>query len=63
MTKKTKKTEKNSSDYRTKWVKDNCKQILIKFNKKADKDILDFLAKQENRTDFFRKIIRKEMKK
>lgn len=63
MTKKTKKTKKNSSDYRTKWVKDNCKQISIKFNKKADKDILDFLAKQENRTDFFRKIIRKEMKK
>lgn len=50
-------------EYRNEWAKKNVKQVSFKFNKKTDAEIIEFLSKLDNRTDFLRKIVKKEIKK
>ncbi len=44
-----------------KWDKANLKQILLKFNKETDRNLLDKLEAVENRTDYIRKLILKDI--
>lgn len=51
------------AEYDIQFQKDNIKQIKFNFNKINDKDILDHLAKQENRQGYIKELIRKDIKK
>lgn len=51
------------SEYDIQFQKDNIKQIKFNFNKVNDKDILDHLAKQENRQGYIKDLIRKDINK
>lgn len=59
--------EKNPSRYdsqrkaSSKWAKDNTKSITIKMYLKTDQDILDHLAKQENRNAYIKSLIRADL--
>lgn len=57
----TKKKKKEINKYVYDWQKENIKQISIKFNLDTDKDILAMLEKQENRTDYIRQLIKKDI--
>lgn len=51
------------AEYDIQFQKDNIKQIKFNFNKINDKDILDHLAKQENRQGYIKELIRKDINK
>ena len=51
------------AEYDIQFQKDNIKQIKFNFNKVNDKDILDHLAKQENRQGYIKDLIRKDINK
>ena len=51
------------AEYDIQFQKDNIKQIKFNFNKINDKDILDHLAKQENRQGYIKELNRKDIKK
>lgn len=46
-----------------KYVKDNLVSIAFRFNKKTEKELIDFIRSKENQTDYVRKLILKDMKK
>lgn len=41
----------------------NCKQIKLLLNKEKDKDIIEFLGKQNNVNGLLKSLIREQMKK
>ena len=45
-----------------KYDKDNTVQIKLKLNKRTDKDIIDYLSRQENKQGFIKTIIREFMR-
>lgn len=53
------------SDYRKNQnfqKKEGYKMFTLKFNKVSDKDVIEYLETQENKTDFIRSLILREMK-
>ena len=45
------------------WRKTNTKLINIRLSVNTDKDIIEYLDKVENKTDYLRTLIRQDMKK
>ena len=45
-----------------KYTKENLVSIAFKFNKKTEKELIDFIRSKENQTDYVRKLILKDMK-
>jgi len=46
-----------------KYNKENVKRVILHFNITTDKDILDCLAKKDNKTGYIKQLIRADMKK
>lgn len=53
----------NQSKYINEWKKANNKQYAFRFNKVTDKEIIELLDSQEDKTDFIRNLILKELKR
>lgn len=53
----------SKKDYDIKYQKDHIKRIYLVLNKETDKDIIDYLAKQENVNGCLKSLIREQMKK
>lgn len=58
-----KKEEFNQKEYINQWKKDNCKQYAFRFNKELDKKIIQHLDKQEDKTNYIRTLIEKDLKR
>ena len=54
---------KNKLKYIKSYNKRNLKNANFYFNVVDDKDVIDYIAKQPNKTDWLRKLVRKEMNK
>lgn len=53
---------KNSIDKAvSKYQKENIKRVVIKLNKKTDKDIIKHLSLKENITGYLKQLIRKDI--
>lgn len=48
-------------DARNRWAREHTEAVHIRFNVETDADILDWLAKQPNKTDYIRRLIRKDI--
>lgn len=44
-----------------KWKQNNTTRLCIRFVNKLDRDIIDWLFQQPNKTDYLRGLIRKDM--
>ena len=49
------------SDYDRNYMKQNCKVYRLQLNKERDKDIIEFLGKQNNVNGLLKSLIRREM--
>lgn len=49
------------SDYDRQYMKNNCKVYRLQLNKERDKDIIEFLGKQNNVNGTLKSLIRREM--
>ena len=51
------------SKYVNSWIKDNCKTVTLRFNKKkqSDVELYDHLQKQPNKTDYLKSLVMRDM--
>lgn len=57
-----KKYNEKKKQYNAEYQRKNMKQITIMLNRNTDKDMIDFIDKQEHKQQFFKKLIKKAMK-
>jgi len=57
-----KKATNKTKAYIVEYVKSNCKKITLMLNKEYDKDIIEWMEKQENKNAYLKELIRKDMK-
>lgn len=57
------KTSVKKKYYDTNYIKTKCKSQTIIFNKETDADIIEHLAKQENKNAYLKALIRADMGK
>ena len=55
-------TKFNQTEYITKFVKETYKRYEIRLNKTSDADLIDFIDSKENRTEYIKDLIRKDMR-
>ena len=55
-------TKFNQTEYITKFVKETYKRYEIRLNKASDADLIDFIDSKENRTEYIKDLIRKDMR-
>ena len=53
----------NQSQYINEWKRINNKQYAFRFNKESDKDVIEKLDSKEDKTDYIRQLIRKDIKR
>lgn len=58
-----KKTSKKKQEYCDRYHREQMTPIAFRFSNKNDKDILDHLSKQKNKSDYIRQLIRADMNK
>lgn len=52
---------KNRTVINDRWQRENTRRIVCKFFLKSDADVIAHLDKQENRTDYIRRLIRADI--
>lgn len=57
----TKQKEKRIKEQQNKWKKEHYKAYTLRFNQVSDQDIIEKLESVENRADYIRNLIRKNM--
>lgn len=57
------KAYKNKLSYIRRYNKENLRTINFNVNKKTDSDVIEFVKGLENKSDFFKKMIRAEIAK
>ena len=57
-----KKATNKKKAYIVDYVKKKCKQITLMLNLENDKDIIEWMEKQENKNAYLKELIRKDMK-
>lgn len=50
--------KKRKQDYTVRYHRENCKVISIQLSNKYDKDILEILSHQKNKSNFIKELIR-----
>ena len=51
------------SKYVNSWIKENCKTVTVRFNikKQADIELYGHLQKQQNKTDYLKSLVMRDM--
>ena len=51
------------SDYISRWVKENCKSVNVRFNvkKQGDLELYDHLQEQPNKTEYIKALIMRDI--
>lgn len=51
------------NEYQTTYYKENIRLFTMRYNRKTDADVIDFIESLDNVSGYFRDMIRKEIKK
>jgi len=54
--------KKNQQEANIKWRKEHTKSCNLTLNQDTDKDIIEWLSKQQNRQGYIKELIRQDMK-
>lgn len=56
-------TDANKNAYRTAWVRENTKRILVRINVNKEKDVVEWIEKIPNKQGYIISLIKADMKK